>query len=62
MRHKLTIAEQVRGLRRCLSAKRTPSHLRPFIRKRLAELEPQLEREHARRRKHRPGLFDFLGL
>jgi hypothetical protein len=62
MRHKLTIAEQVRGLRRCLSAKQTPDHLRPFIRKRLAKLEPELERERTQRRKRRPGLFDFLGL
>jgi hypothetical protein len=63
MRHKLTAAEQVRGLQAALRSPRTPGHLRPFIRKRLRELEPELEKERVKtRRKRKPGLLDWLGL
>jgi hypothetical protein len=62
MRHKLTVAERVRGLRAALRSRRTPKHFRPFIEKRLRELEPDLERERSKaRRKKKPGLLDFFG-
>jgi hypothetical protein len=65
MTHKLTVAEQVRGLEKALRSPRTPSHLRPFIRKRLRVLKPEMERERERtktRRRRKPGLLDWLGL
>jgi len=63
MRHKLTVGEQVRGLRGALRSRRTPEHLRPYIRKRLRELQPELARERVKKRRQRkPGLLDFLGL
>lgn len=61
MRHKLTAVERVKGLRAALRSPRTPGHLRPFIRKRLRELEPELEKERVKvQRKRRPGLLDWL--
>ena len=39
MRHKLSIAEQIRGLKKALANPRTPKALRPSMRKRLEELE-----------------------
>jgi len=63
MTHKLTVAEQIQGLKAALQSRRTPNHLRPFIRKRLRALEPELKREREKaRRKRRPNLLDFLGL
>lgn len=63
MKHKLTVVEQVHGLKSALRNRRTPAHLRPFIKKRIRELEPKLKRERAaQRRRRRPGLLDFLGL
>ncbi len=63
MRHKLTVTEQVRGLQAALRSPRTPGHLRPFIRKRLRDLEPSLQNERTKaRRKRKPGLLDWLGL
>lgn len=63
MRHKLTVSDQVRGLKAALKSRRTPVHLRKFISKRLRELKPKLESERASQPKRRkPGLLDFLGL
>ena len=63
MPHKLTVSEQVRGLKAALRSRNTPAHLRPFIRKRLRVLEPELGRERAKgRRRRKPGLLDWLGL
>jgi hypothetical protein len=64
MSRKLTVSEQVRGLRAALRSPRTPGHLRPFIQKRLRELEPELEKKRGvkTRRKRKPGLLDWLGL
>jgi hypothetical protein len=39
MRHKLTKAEQLRGLRKALKNPRTPRHFLPSMKKRLAQLE-----------------------
>jgi len=39
MRHKLSVAEQIRGLKKALANSRTPKALRPPMRKRLEKLE-----------------------
>jgi hypothetical protein len=63
MGHKLSVVEQVKGLQAALRSPRTPGHLRPFIRKRLRELGPELEKERVKtQRKRKPGLLDWLGL
>lgn len=61
MRHILTSAEKVKGLKAALASSRTPGHLKPFIRKRLQELEPKLKQELKNtRRKRQPGLLDWF--
>jgi len=44
-----------------LQAKRTPDHLRSFIREKLSELEEQLLQERKRKRRSKPSLFDLFG-
>ena len=61
MRHKLTLSERIRGLRSALKAKRTPEHLRPFIKEKLGELEKMEREESARKRRSKPSLFDLFG-
>jgi hypothetical protein len=61
MRHRLTLAERIRGLRSALQAKRTPNHLRPFIKEKLGELEEQQRQERAIKRRSKPTLFDLFG-
>lgn len=39
MRHKLTKAEQIRGIKKALANPRTPKQLKEPLRKRLRELE-----------------------
>lgn len=39
MRHKLSTAEQIRGLKKALANPRTPKVLQPSMRKRLEKLE-----------------------
>jgi hypothetical protein len=41
-RRRLTIGEQADGLKKCLASERTPSWLKPSIRKYLRRLERQL--------------------
>lgn len=62
MRHVLTASEKARGLKAALRSPRTPDHLRPFIRQRLRELQPAVDRERAKtsRPKRKPGLLDWL--
>ena len=55
MRHKLTIEEQLRGVRGALENPRTPSQFRPALRRRLRELERQSERSKPRGKKRRSG-------
>ncbi len=63
VRRRLTIEEQARGLANALRSSRTPRHLRPFIRKRLRELEKlEKDRPKVRRKPRKPGLLDWLGL
>jgi len=38
-RHKLTHEEQLRGTRKALANPKTPKHLRPYLEKRLRQLE-----------------------
>jgi len=61
VRHVLTAAEKCRGLHAALRSPKTPRHLKPFIRRRIRELEPEVGRERAKtRRKRKPGLLDWL--
>lgn len=39
MRHKLTVAEQIRGTEKAIANPKTPAHLKPSLRKRLAVLK-----------------------
>jgi hypothetical protein len=39
MRHKLTKEEMIRGARNALKNPRTPKHLKPYLKKRLRNLE-----------------------
>lgn len=56
-RHKLTLAEQLAGIRAALASRRTPSRLKPSLRRRMADLERRVgKRADAKVRKPK-----FLG-
>ena len=60
-RHTLTAEEKIRGLRAALSSRKTPSHLRPALRRHLRSLEHGKDSAKA---KHEPpsGFLGFFRL
>jgi hypothetical protein len=53
MRHVWTKEEQIRGLEKALRSRRTPSWLKPNMRRYLKKLKKKLEREKREKRKRR---------
>jgi len=47
-KHKLTVADQAKGLRKCLQSKRTPKWLKPSIRNYLKRLEASQSKREAK--------------
>lgn len=65
-KHRLTVVEQLRGVRKAIDSPRTPVQLRKGLQDRLTVLQRRLERDQSRRvprRRSKPvSLFDWLGL
>lgn len=68
-RHRLTLAERIRGTRTALNSPKTPKHFRVALEKHLANLQGRLNKEEqtqrpgsGRKRAKGSGLLDWLHL
>ncbi len=69
-RHRLTLAERIRGTRAAINSPKTPMHLRKALERHLSDLqekltrknEPPKEKSLATKRSGKVGLLDWLHL
>ena len=62
-KHKLSLEERVRGVRRALASPHTPSQLRSGLQQQLELLKKKLQKKRPnRKREPRVGLLDWLRL